>query len=65
MPYAPEGTTGVKKKNMYIYIYIYLPATLVVMLQYIVTYRPMARQQLGKHILAGANALNDRTSITR
>jgi hypothetical protein len=29
------------------------------------TYRPIARQQLGKHIHAGANARNNRTSIVR
>jgi hypothetical protein len=31
----------------------------------IVTYRPIARQRLGKHIPAGANARNNRTSIAR
>jgi hypothetical protein len=30
-----------------------------------VTYRPIARQRLGKHIPAGANAYNIRTSIAR
>jgi hypothetical protein len=30
-----------------------------------VTYRLIARQRLGKHIPAGANARNDRTSIAR
>jgi hypothetical protein len=30
-----------------------------------VTYRPIARQRLGKHISAGANARNIRTSIAR
>jgi hypothetical protein len=30
---------------------------------YIVTYRPIARQRLGKHIPAGANARNNKTSI--
>jgi hypothetical protein len=29
----------------------------------IVTYRPIARQRLGKHIPAGANARNNITSI--
>jgi hypothetical protein len=32
---------------------------------YVVTYRPIARQRLGKHISAGTNARNDRTSIDR
>jgi hypothetical protein len=32
---------------------------------HIVTCIPIARQQLGKHISAGANALNNRTSIAR
>jgi hypothetical protein len=32
---------------------------------YIVIYRPIARQRLGKHIHAGANARNNRTSVTR
>jgi hypothetical protein len=31
----------------------------------IVTYIPIARQRLGKHSLAGANARNNRTSIAR
>jgi hypothetical protein len=31
----------------------------------IVTYRPTARQRLGKHIPAGANARNNRTVIAR
>jgi hypothetical protein len=31
----------------------------------IVTYRPIARQQLGKHIPAGANARKNRASIAR
>jgi hypothetical protein len=31
----------------------------------IVTYRPIARQQLGKHIPAGANERNNRKSIAR
>jgi hypothetical protein len=31
----------------------------------IVTYRPIARQRLAKHILAGVNARNNRTSIAR
>jgi hypothetical protein len=35
------------------------------MKQNIVTYRPIARQRLGKHIPAGANALNNMTSIAR
>jgi hypothetical protein len=30
-----------------------------------VTNRPIARQRLGKHIAAGANAHNNRTPITR
>jgi hypothetical protein len=30
-----------------------------------VTYRPIDRQRLGKHIPAEANASNNRTSITR
>jgi hypothetical protein len=30
-----------------------------------VTYRPIARQRLGKHISAGANARNDRMSSAR
>jgi hypothetical protein len=30
-----------------------------------VTYRPIARQRVGKHIPAGANARNNRTSIAR
>jgi hypothetical protein len=29
------------------------------------TYRPIARQRLGKQILEGANAINNRTSIAR
>jgi hypothetical protein len=33
--------------------------------EYIVTYRPIARQRLGKHIPAGANTRNNRTSIAR
>jgi hypothetical protein len=33
--------------------------------EYIVTYRSMARQRLGKHILAEANVRNNRTSIAR
>jgi hypothetical protein len=32
---------------------------------YFVTYRPIARQRLCKHIPAGANARNSRTSIAR
>jgi hypothetical protein len=32
---------------------------------YIMTYRSIARQRLGKHIPAGANARNNRTSIAR
>jgi hypothetical protein len=31
----------------------------------IVTYRPIARQRLGKHIPAGANPRNNRTSIAK
>jgi hypothetical protein len=31
----------------------------------IVTYRPIARQRLGKHIPTGASALNNRTSVAR
>jgi hypothetical protein len=31
----------------------------------IVTYRPILRQRLGKHISAGANARNNRASIAR
>jgi hypothetical protein len=31
----------------------------------IVTYRPIARQRLGKHIPAGANARNNRMPIAR
>jgi hypothetical protein len=31
----------------------------------IVTYRPIARQRLGKHIPVGVNARNNRTSIAR
>jgi hypothetical protein len=30
-----------------------------------VTYRPITRERLGKHIPAGANARNNRTSIAR
>jgi hypothetical protein len=33
--------------------------------EYIVTYWPIARQRFGKHIPAGANARNNRTSIAR
>jgi hypothetical protein len=32
---------------------------------YSVTYGPIARQRLGKHIPAGANARNSRASIAR
>jgi hypothetical protein len=34
-------------------------------IKYIVTYKPIASQRLGKHILAGANASNNRTSSDR
>jgi hypothetical protein len=34
-------------------------------MQIIVTYGPIARQRLGKHIPAGANAPNNRPSIAR
>jgi hypothetical protein len=34
-------------------------------LHIIVTYRPIARQRLSKHIPTGANAHNNRTSIDR
>jgi hypothetical protein len=33
--------------------------------KYIVTYRPIDMQRLGKHILAGTNVRNNRTSIAR
>jgi hypothetical protein len=40
--------------------------TLVVIgMLHIVTHRPIARQRLGKHILAGSNARNNRTSIPK
>jgi hypothetical protein len=29
------------------------------------TYKPIARQRLGKHIPTGANELNNRTSVAR
>jgi hypothetical protein len=32
---------------------------------YFVTYTPISRQRLGKHIVAEANARNDKTSIVR
>jgi hypothetical protein len=35
------------------------------LIQYNVIYRPIARQRLGEHIPAGANARNNKTSIAR
>jgi hypothetical protein len=44
-------------------LYVFFITTEI--LNYIVTYRTIARQRLGKHILAGANARNNRKSIAR
>jgi hypothetical protein len=37
----------------------------IIIIIIIVTYRPIARQPLGKHIPVEASARNNRTSITR
>jgi hypothetical protein len=46
--------------NICIYIYIHTHTHIYI---YIVTYRPIARQRLGKHIPAGANARNRRSIV--